>query len=89
MLYNNSMKTKLTNLTKELLQPFFDQLVDTTVSCYLTLVNNLPEDMPDDAKLDIVKGVIENQSKVMINGIKQAVPEDFEQKIKEAYNGGK
>lgn len=89
MLYNNSMKTKLTNLAKELLQPFFDQLVDTTVSCYLTLVNNLPADMPDDAKLDIVKGVIENQSKVMINGIKQAVPEDFEQQIKEAYNGGK
>lgn len=89
MLYNNSMKTKLTNLAKELLQPFFDQLVDTTVSCYLTLVNNLPKDMPDDAKLDIVKGVIENQSKVMINGIKQAVPEDFEQQIKEAYNGGK
>ena len=80
---------KIKQLARELLQPVYDTLVDTCVTIYSPVAENLPNSLSDEQKLEMIKGILDAQSKSIQESMKASLPEDFEQKLKEAYNGRK
>lgn len=87
--YNYSMETKIKRLVSELMQPVFDQLVDTCCGMFKSISDNLPADMPDSEKEKIVNQILDAQAQSIVASIKSIVPEDFADKLKEAANGRK
>ena len=66
-------------LIREMLKPALDELVELNFS--------LPADMPEEQKLDLVKGVLKSHGDALVTSIKTSIPKDFDTKLKEAYNG--
>lgn len=89
ILYNYSMNDRIKPLVKELLQPVFDQLVDTCCSMFESITDNLPSDMPDEEKDKVIRQILDAQAQTMTASMKSIVPEDFANKLKEAVNGRK
>lgn len=83
------MDDKIKQLVRELMQPVFDQLVDTCCSMFKNIVDNLPADMPESEKEQIIKQILDAQAQSMTASMKGIVPEDFANKLKEAVNGRK
>lgn len=83
------MNDKIKQMVKEILQPFFDEVIDTSCRIYSPVYDNLPDSMTIEEKNDIVKSVLEKQCDALIAGVKSSIPEDFEKQLKEAFNGGK
>lgn len=89
ILYNYSMNDKIKPLVKELMQPVFDQLVDTCCILFGSISDNLPSNMPDEEKDKIIRQILDSQAQSIASSIKQAVPADLADKLKEATNGRK
>lgn len=83
------METKIKSLVRELMQPVFDQLVDTCCGMFKSITDNLPADMPESEKEKIVKQILDAQAQSIVASVKGIVPEDFANKLKEAANGRK
>ena len=83
------MDNRIKPFVRELLQPVFDQLVDTCCGMFESITDNLPSDMPDEEKDKIIKLVLDAQAQSMTASMKSIVPEDFANKLKEAVNGRK
>ena len=78
---------KLKQMTREILQPFFDELVETSCRIFSSVSDNLPESMPIEEKDAIVKSILDKQCDALVAGLKSSIPEDFEEKLKEAFDG--
>lgn len=78
---------KLKQMIKETLEPMFDELVELNFKVFYNLTKNLPADMPEDQKLDLIKGVLKSHGDALAANIKASVPTDFDTKVKEAYDG--
>lgn len=89
ILYNFSMNDKIKPMVKELMQPVFEQLVDTCCNLFGSISDNLPSDMPDEEKDKIIKQILDAQAQSITNSIKSVVPEDLADKLKEVANGRK
>lgn len=76
-------------MAREILQPFFDEIIETSCRIFSSVYDNLPESMPLEEKEKIVKSILEKQRDVMVTGMKSGIPKDFEKQLKEAFNGGK
>lgn len=74
-------------LIRETLEPMFDELVELNFKVFFNLTNNLPADMPEEQKLDLIKGVLKSHGDALAANIKAGVPTDFDTKVKEAYDG--
>lgn len=74
-------------LIRETLEPMFDELVELNFKVFSSLTKNLPADMSDEQKLDIVKGVLKSHGDTLAASVKASMPADFDTKVKEAYNG--
>jgi len=83
---NNDM---LKPVVQEILKPVYDELVSVTLRITSSLLNNLPNNMSDSDKEEIVKGIVSKQGEAIIKAIKTSIPDDFEKQMKEAFNGGK
>lgn len=83
------MSDKVKQMAREILQPFFDEIIETSCRIFSSVYNNLPENMPVEEKDAIVQGILKQQSEMLVSSIKAGVPADFENKLKEAFNGGK
>lgn len=83
------MNSKVKQMTREILQPFFDEVIETSCRIFSSVYNNLPNEMPIEEKDNIVKSILEKQRDVLVASLKSGVPEDFDKQLKEAYNGGK
>lgn len=78
---------KIKQMIKETLEPMFDELVELNFKIISGITNNLPADMSEDQKLDLVKGVLKSHGDILVSSIKSSIPADFDTKLKEAYNG--
>ena len=78
---------KIKQMIKETLEPMFDELVELNFKIISGITNNLPADMSEDQKLDLVKSVLKSHGDILVSSIKSSVPADFDTKLKEAYNG--
>ena len=87
--YNITMNDKVKQMAREILQPFFDELIETSCRIFSSVYDNLPAEMPVEEKDAIVQGIIKQQRETLISSVKAGVPTDFENKLKEAFNGGK
>lgn len=74
-------------LIRETLEPVLDELVELDFKIFSNVTNNLPADMSEEQKLDLVKGVLKSHGDALVTGIKTSIPKDFDTKLKEAYNG--
>ena len=83
------MDDKIKQLVCELMKPVFDQLVDTCCGMFKSITDNLPADMPESEKEQIIKQILDAQAQSMVASMKGTVPEDFANKLKEAVNGRK
>lgn len=83
------MNDRVKQLAREILQPFFDELVDTSCRIFSSVYDNLPDSMPVEEKDAIVKSILDKQRDALVGAVKSGVPEDFEKQLKEAFNGGK
>lgn len=81
------MSDKVKQMTREILQPFFDELVETSCRIFSSVYDNLPASMPLKEKEAIVKSIIDKQRDALIAGMKSGIPKDFEKQLKEAFNG--
>ena len=80
---------KIKQMIRETLEPMFDELVELNFKIISGITKNLPADMPEDQKLDLVKGVLKSNGDSLAASVKASVPPDFDTKLKEAYNGGR
>ena len=88
MCHNISMTDeKLKQMIRETLEPMVDEIVELNFKVFYNLTKNLPADMPEDQKWEIIKGVLKSHGEALAAGIKASVPTDFDTKVKEAYNG--
>ena len=78
---------KIKQLIREMLKPALDELVELNFKIFSNITNSLPADMPEEQKLDLVKGVLKSHGDALANSIKTSIPKDFDTKLKEAYNG--
>lgn len=78
---------KIKQMIRETLEPMFDELVELNFKVFSSITKNLPADMPEDQKLDLVKSILKSHGDALVNDIKSSVPADFDTKLKEAYNG--
>lgn len=78
---------KIKQMIKETLEPMFDELVELNFKVFSSITRNLPADMPEDQKLELVKGVLKSHGDQLATSIKSSMPADFDTKLKEAYNG--
>lgn len=83
------MNDKVKQMAREILQPVYDELIETTCRIFSSIYDNLPESMPVEEKDNIVQSIIKQQSEALVSSVKAGVPADFENKLKEAFNGGK
>lgn len=83
------MNDKIKQMTREILQPFFDELIETSCRIFSSVYDNLPNDMPIEEKDAVVKSILDKQRDALVAGVKSSIPEDFEKQLKEAFNGGK
>lgn len=74
-------------LIRKTLEPVLDELVELDFKIFSNVTNNLPADMSEEQKLDLVKGVLKSHGDALVTGIKTSIPKDFDTKLKEAYNG--
>lgn len=74
-------------LIREMLKPALDELVELNFKIFSNITNSLPADMPEEQKLDLVKGVLKSHGDALVTSIKTSIPKDFDTKLKEAYNG--
>lgn len=78
---------KIKQFIRETLEPMFDELVELNFKFFSTLTKNLPADMAEEQKLDLVKGVLKSHGDALVASIKSSVPVDLDTKVKEAYDG--
>ena len=78
---------KIKQLIREMLKPALDELVELNFKIFSNITNSLPADMPEEQKLDLVKGLLKSHGDTLANSIKTSIPKDFDTKLKEAYNG--
>lgn len=83
------MNDKVKQMAREILQPLFDEIIDTSCRIFSCVYDNLPDSMPIEEKDNIVKSILDKQCDIMIKSMKSGIPTDFEKQLKEAYNGGK
>ena len=83
------MNDRVKQIAREILQPFFDELVDTSCRIFSSVYDNLPNSMSIEEKEAIVKSILDKQRDALVAAVKSGVPEDFEKQMKEAFNGGK
>lgn len=74
-------------LIRKTLEPVLDELVELDFKIFSNITNSLPADMPEEQKLDLVKGVLKSHGDALVTSIKTSIPKDFDTKLKEAYNG--
>lgn len=74
-------------LIRKTLEPVLDELVELDFKIFSNITNSLPADMPEEQKLDLVKGVLKSHGDALVTSIKTSIPNDFDTKLKEAYNG--
>ena len=77
---------KIKQLIREMLKPALDELVELNFKIFSNITNSLPADMPEEQKLDLVKGLLKSHGDALANSIKTSIPKDFDTKLKEAYN---
>lgn len=80
---------RVKQMAREILQPFFNELVEASCRIFSAVYNNLPDSMPIEEKDTIVQGILKQQCDTLVSSVKTGVPTDFENKLKEAINGGK
>lgn len=78
---------KLKQMIRETLEPMVDELVELNFKIFYNLTKNLPTDMPVEEKEELIKGVLKSHGEALVANIKASVPEDFDTKVKEAYDG--
>ena len=78
---------KIKQLIREMLKPALNELVELNFKIFSNITNSLPADMPEEQKLDLVKGVLKSHGDALVTNIKTSIPKDFDTKLKEAYNG--
>lgn len=78
---------KIKQMIKETLEPLFDELVELNFKVFSNLTKNLPADMPEEQKVDLIKGVLKSHGDTLAASVKTGVPVDFDTKVKEAYDG--
>lgn len=78
---------KLKQMIREILEPVLDELVKLNFKVFSSITKNLPADMPKEQQLDLVKGILKSHGEALVANIKASVPEDFDVKVKEAYDG--
>ena len=83
------MENELKSAIRKTLEPVFESLVDLTFNTFKSVEDNLPADMPHDAKKKIIEDVIKAHGEQLKAAVEQAMPKDFDAKLKEAVNGGK
>ncbi len=74
-------------LIRKAFEPMLDELVELNFKIFSNITNSLPADMPEEQKLDLIKGVLKSHSDALVTSIKTSIPKDFDTKLKEAYNG--
>lgn len=79
-------KQELRELIKKALEPTFNKVIETVLLFTTTLEKSMPESMPDTQKLEFVEAVLKQQSETIVHSLEAGVPEDFEQKVKEAVH---
>lgn len=79
--------TTLKAMIRETLEPMFNELVELNFKIYSSINKSLSGEMPEDQKLNLIKGILKNHSDVMVQSIKNSVPSDLDTKLKEAING--
>ena len=77
---------KIKQMIRETLEPMFDELVELNFKVFSNLTRSLPADMPEDQKLELIKGVLKSNGDSLAASVKASVPPDFDTKVKEAYN---
>lgn len=78
---------KIRQMIREILEPMFDELVELNFKIFYNLNRNLPADMTDKEKEELINGVLKAHGDMLVNAIKTSVPEDLDAKVKEAYDG--
>lgn len=78
---------KIKQMIREILEPMFDELVELNFKIFYNLNRNLPADMTDKEKEELINGVLKAHGDMLVNAIKTSVPDDLDAKVKEAYNG--
>lgn len=73
-------------MTREALKPMLEELVELSFKVISSVTSNLPADMPEDQKLDLIKSILKSHSDMLVANIKSSIPDDFDTKLKEAYN---
>lgn len=79
----------LRQTVRQSLEPVLDLLTDRVMTIVNAMQNNVPKDLSDKARSDLINGIIKQNADSLKVSIEQAVPKDFEAKLKEAVNGGK
>ena len=80
---------QLKSLVADLMQPVYEQLVDTTLIFIKHLASNMPKEMPVSEQTRIVKELLKSHSEAVQKNMKQSVPTDFADKLKEALKNGR
>ena len=78
---------KIKQMIRETLEPMFDELVELNFKIFYNLTKNLPADMTDKEKEELINGVLKAHGDMLVNAIKTSVPDDLDAKVKEAYDG--
>lgn len=78
---------KIKQMIRETLEPMFDELVELNFKIFYNLNRNLPADMTDKEKEELINDVLKAHGDMLVNAIKTSVPDDLDAKVKEAYNG--
>lgn len=74
-------------MIRDNLEPMFDELVELNFNIISSITKNLPADMPEDQKLDLIKNILKSHGDMLVASVKSSIPADFDTKLKEAYNG--
>lgn len=68
---------------KEALKPVYELLVSNTLILVRSIEKALPSDVPVNAREKIIDTIVKSNGAQLEASFKQAVPADFEQKLKE------
>ena len=74
-------------MIRDNLEPMFDELVELNFNIISSITKNLPADMPEDQKLDLIKSILKSHGDMLVASVKSSIPADFDTKLKEAYDG--
>lgn len=74
-------------MIRDNLEPMFDELVELNFNIISSITKNLPADMPEDQKLDLINSILKSHGDMLVASVKSSIPADFDTKLKEAYNG--